>query len=129
MLHNKPFISFLENKICRLRFVPGQAICGEKYLFINTLITAKSITERAYNSPDMTSQITWYKVGRQKGRESVHPKGKLIDKMYLLNFVLNNKGTIIIVGGGGARMPKYNEMLLSGKTVEMLLRFFVEHTK
>lgn len=79
----------------------------------------------AYNTPDMTSQITWYKVGRQKGRESVHPKGKLIDKMYLLNFVLNNKGTIIIVGGGGARMPKYNEMLLSGKTVEMLLRFLL----
>lgn len=46
--------------------------------------------------------------------------------MYLLNFVLNNKGTIIIVGGGGgARMPKYNEMLLSGKTVEMLLRFLL----
>lgn len=41
--------------------------------------------------------------------------------MYLLNFVLNNKGT----KGGGARMPKYNEMLLSGKTVERLLRFLL----
>lgn len=45
--------------------------------------------------------------------------------MYLLNFVLNIKGTIIIVGGGGARMPKYNEMLLSGKTVERFLRFLL----
>lgn len=46
----------------------GQAICGEKYLFLNTSITAKSITERDYSLPDMTSLITLDKLGRQKGR-------------------------------------------------------------
>lgn len=68
ILHNNPFISFLENKICTLRFVTGQAICGEKYLFLNTSIIAKSITERVYSLPDMTSLITLDKLGRQKGR-------------------------------------------------------------
>lgn len=44
----------------------GQAICGEKYLFLNTSITAKSITERVYSLPEMTSLITLDKLEDKK---------------------------------------------------------------